>query len=121
MDICAIDLYTGEGEFIKIGAWSTFLLRDNKVKVIPSSSLPMGMLKQVDLETTRRQLMNDDIILMVTDGVTDSEAWLVKTLERCRLRNPQDIADYILKAAENQFDGLPKDDMTVLAARVWGR
>ena len=128
LDICAVDLYTGEGEFIKIGAWSTFLLRDRSVSVIPSSSLPMGMLKQVDLETTRRKLMHDDIILMVTDGVAeavegiaDKEGWLADTLERCRAQNPQDVADYILKAAENKSGGLPKDDMTVLAARVWSK
>ncbi|MCL2421060.1 MAG: stage II sporulation protein E [Defluviitaleaceae bacterium] len=128
LDICAVDLYTGEGEFIKIGACSTFLLRDRSVSVIPSSSLPMGMLKQVDLETTRRRLAHDDIILMVTDGVAetiegvpDKEGWLIKTLERCRARNPQDVADYILKAAENKSGGLPKDDMTVLAARVWAK
>ena len=126
LDICSIDLYTGEAEFIKIGAWSTFLLRNRKASVIPSSSLPMGMLKQVDLETSRRKLMHDDIILMVTDGVADAvegisdkESWLASILERCRAQSPQEIADYILKAAENQSGGLPKDDMTVLAARVW--
>ena len=128
LDICAIDLYTGEGEFIKIGACSTYILRDKSAVIIPSSSLPMGMLKQVDFEVSRRKLAHDDIILMVTDGVAeavegiaDKEAWLADTLERCRARAPQDVADYILKAAENQSGGLPKDDMTVLAARVWAK
>jgi len=125
LDICSIDLYTGEAEFIKIGAWATFILRNRKVSVIPSSSLPMGMLKQVDLESSSRKLSHDDVILMVTDGVAeavegvaDKETWLSEILERCRSRNPQEIADYIIKAAENQSGGLPKDDMTVLAARV---
>ena len=128
LDICAIDLYTGEGEFIKIGAWSSFLLRNKKASLIPSSSLPMGMLKQVDFESTHRRLQHEDIILMVTDGVAEAaegianrEAWLATTLEKCRARNPQDIADAILKAAENSSGGLPKDDMTVLVARVWDR
>ncbi|MCL2400635.1 MAG: stage II sporulation protein E [Defluviitaleaceae bacterium] len=126
LDICAIDLYTGEGEFIKIGAWSSFLLRDQTVTIIPSSSLPMGMLKQVDLEITRQKLLHDDIILMVTDGVTeavkgemDKEGWLVEHLKRCGTRTPQEVADYILKAAEKQSGGLPKDDMTILVARIW--
>ena len=125
LDICSIDLYTGEAEFIKIGAWATFILRNRRVSVIPSSSLPMGMLKQVDLESSNRKLSHEDIILMVTDGVAeavegiaDKETWLAEVLERCRSRNPQEIADYIIKAAENQSGGLPKDDMTVLAARI---
>ena len=128
LDICAVDLYTGQAEFIKIGAWATFLLRDGIVSVIRSSSLPIGMLKQVDLETTRRRLMDDDIILMVTDGVaesiegvSDKESWLASTLQKCRLHNPQDVADYIMRAAESESGGIAKDDMTILAARVRGR
>jgi len=123
LDICAIDLYTGEGEFIKIGAYSSFLLREGRASVIPSSSLPMGMLKQVDLETSRRKLRHDDIILMVTDGIAEafSDAQIAETLETARSRNPQDLADCIMKAAENKNGGLPKDDMTVLVAKVWSK
>ena len=127
LDICAIDLYTGEGEFIKIGAYSSFLLRDNNVTIIPSSSLPMGMLKQVDIEQSRRKLAHDDIILMVTDGVTDvdsslserGENWVKYFLQECPYRNPQDIADYVLEEAQRRTNDNAKDDMTVLAARVW--
>jgi serine phosphatase RsbU (regulator of sigma subunit) len=68
------------------------------------------------------------VVLMVTDGVTDAvssrydqEGWLTETLRGCRYSNPQDVADYILSEAERLSEGLPKDDMTVLAARVWER
>jgi len=129
LDICSVDLYSGEAEFIKIGAAATFILRDGKVKIIRSSSLPIGMLNDVDLEVTQGQLQHDDIIVMVTDGVTEAvsqgattitsgEDWLIYTLKQCRFHNPQDVAEYVLSEAEGLI-GLPKDDMTVLAARVW--
>jgi stage II sporulation protein E len=128
LDICSVDLYTGEAEFIKIGAASTFLLRNGKVTVIRASTLPMGMLNEVDLEVSTRKLLHDDVILMVTDGVTDAvggkydqEGWLTETLRGCKYSNPQDVADFVLSEAERMSDGLPKDDMTVLAARVWER
>jgi stage II sporulation protein E len=128
LDICSLDLYTGEAEFTKIGAASTFLLRNGKVSVIRSSSLPMGMLNSVDAEISARKLVNDDIIVMVTDGVAeaaenhpDKEGWLVETLHGCRFRHPQDVADYILEEAERAQSGPARDDMTVLAARVWER
>jgi len=123
LDICSVDLYTGDAEFIKIGAASTFILRSGKVRVIRSSSLPIGMLNDVDLEVTRHTLSHDDVVLMVTDGVTpdtERERWLAETLGKCRYRNPQDIADHILAEAEKSA-GKNKDDMTVLAARVWER
>ena len=129
LDICSVDLYTGEAEFIKIGAAPTFILRDGKVKIIRSSSLPIGMLNDVDLEVSEGQLQHGDIIVMVTDGVTEAVAqgasiissgddWMSNTLRHCRFHNPQDVAEYVLAEAE-RLAGLPKDDMTVLAARVW--
>jgi len=121
LDICSVDLYTGVAEFIKIGAAEAYVLRDGQVAVIRSSSLPIGMLNDVDLEITTRQLQHDDIIVMATDGVTTAgeEDWIKHTLKNCRYRNPQDVADYILSEAEKHQNSMPKDDMTVLAARVW--
>ncbi|MCL1882643.1 MAG: stage II sporulation protein E [Defluviitaleaceae bacterium] len=128
LDICSVDLYTGRAEFIKIGAAETFLLRDNKVSIIRSASLPIGMLNNVDLEITERELKHGDVILMVTDGVTSAgsatenlsdDDWIKPTLKSCRYTSPQDIADHILSEAERRSRSGLKDDMTVLAARVW--
>ena len=75
-----------------------------------------------------RKLTHNDIILMVTDGVTEAaegrfekEGWLTETLRGCRYQNPQDVADYILEEAERISGSPARDDMTVLAARVWER
>jgi stage II sporulation protein E len=121
LDICSVDMYTGRAEFIKIGAAETFLLRDGHVTIIRSSSLPIGMLNDVDLEITEKNLRHGDVILMVTDGITDAfkENSLEKSLKNCRWNDPQDLADYILAEAEKFSRKGPKDDMTILAARVW--
>ncbi|MCL1843795.1 MAG: stage II sporulation protein E [Defluviitaleaceae bacterium] len=137
LDICSVDLYTGKAEFIKIGAAETYLLRDGHISVIRSSSLPIGMLNDVDLEITERQLKHGDIILMVTDGVTaagsgasagselaedepfPAENWLKAALKTANYADPQDLADHILSVAERRSREGLKDDMTILAARVW--
>ncbi|MDR2649188.1 MAG: stage II sporulation protein E [Clostridiales bacterium] len=125
LDICTVDVYTGDTEFIKLGASSTYLLRDGKVFVVRSASLPIGMLKDVDMEISRKKLYHNDILVMVTDGVTDvsaadnKEDWVAGALRDCRYVNPQDIADYLLFEAQRLSDGEVGDDMTVLAARVW--
>jgi len=121
LDICALDLYTGKAEFIKIGAAEAFIVRGGHVSVIRSSSLPIGMLSDVDLEITTCQLQNDDIVVLATDGVTTAgeRDWIKLALKNCRYRNPQDVADYLLSEAEKYDGGTPRDDMTVLAARIW--
>lgn len=126
LDICSVDLYTGIGEFLKIGASSTFIVRDDEIKVIRSSSLPMGILNSVDVEITKKRLKDGDIIVMVTDGLTeiydldtDKEGWILDALSKFKSNNPQDIADYLINEAKVHSKGIIKDDMTVMAARIW--
>ena len=126
LDICALDLYSGVCEFIKIGASSTYILREGTVQVIKNKSLPMGILSDVEVESTKKRLKDGDILVMVTDGVTDfydmepeKESFLVEVLSQYKGVNPQDIADHVLAAAKEKAGGVIKDDMTVMAARVW--
>jgi len=126
LDVCCADLYSGDAEFIKIGAASTFLRRDGKVSVIRSSSLPMGAVADLDAEVSRLRLRHGDVILMVTDGVLDAasskedkEGWVSQALRDCKYVNPQDIADMVLIEAKKLSGGNIGDDMTVLAARFW--
>ena len=125
LDICTVDLYTGAGEFIKIGAASTFILRNGHVQLVKSSSLPIGILNTVDLEVSVKNLKHNDMIIMVTDGVLEAqglgegELWLSGVIQDCRLANPQDMADHILGSAKEAWAGEPRDDMTVLAAKLW--
>ena len=123
LDICLIDLYTGDTEFIKLGAAAAYLMRDDKVFFIRSSSLPIGMLKDVEIEVSKKKLYPDDILVMVTDGLAEAASqnrknWIAGALRECHYDNPQEIADYLLLEAKRMSDGEVRDDMTVLAARV---
>ncbi|MBR6401167.1 MAG: stage II sporulation protein E [Firmicutes bacterium] len=125
LDICSIDLYSGLCEFTKIGAAASFVLRGKKAEPIRSSSLPVGILSSVDTQTYTKQLMPDDIIIMVTDGVTEAntnparrEKWLSELLEHTDIRQPKELAEMIISTAKANVP-FQKDDMTVLAARVW--
>ena len=74
MDIAMIDLFSGEVEFIKIGAAPTYIKKDSRVEIIRSASLPAGILPGVDAELSRKAMDAGDMIIMVTDGVIDSMA-----------------------------------------------
>lgn len=50
IDMGTINLYTAMCEFVKIGAASTFIKRNNWVETISSTTLPIGMLKVVDYD-----------------------------------------------------------------------
>lgn len=124
IDLGIIDLYNGVGEFIKIGSASTFIKSGNEVRVLRSSSLPVGILDDIDVESEIINLDDGDIIVMVTDGVEDSmgldnEKWLRDAIRSMDSGNPRDIADRIIHMAEENYKGEIMDDMTVLVSKIW--
>ena len=126
LDVCFIDLYNGYGEFLKTGASISFLFRDGNLQIIKSSSLPIGILTNVEYEVFNKKFRDGDIIIMMTDGVFDSienihdkKQWLLEILLRLNSNNPQDICDYILSQAKIASNNIIKDDMTILTARIW--
>ncbi len=126
LDICAVNLYSGEAEFIKLGACPTYLLRNGAVSTIQAASLPVGILNAVELETCSKVLKDGDMLVMVTDGLTElpGEAgakggWIIEALCHFKGANPQDVADHLLDTAKALCNEQVQDDMTVLAARIW--
>ena len=73
LDVVIIDLYTGEARAIKIGAPPTYIKRGEEVKVIASSSLPMGIIDSIEIHTKKLSVNGDDFIIMVTDGIMDAQ------------------------------------------------
>lgn len=127
LDICCIDLYSGKAEFIKTGAAATFVIRDGKAKAIRSSSLPMGMLRYFDMDRSECRLKKNDIVLMLTDGAAEvidregmSDAVLTALMKDNKMKDPKDIAAYVLDSLKERSGFRIQDDMTVVAARIWG-
>ncbi len=126
LDICFIDLFNGSGEFIKTGATTSFLFRDGFLQTIKSSSLPIGILNNIEYEFFSKKFRNGDIIIMMTDGVfdtieniSDKKKWLLDLLITLDSNNPQDISDYIIENAKRESKNIIKDDMTILVGRIW--
>lgn len=123
LDICTINMYTGMCELAKIGACESFIISADKTEIINSSTLPIGMLNSVDMETSCIQLSDGDVIVMFTDGIRDcfdmeNENYLESLIRAVRNKDPHTISETILNSAKELSDGLPKDDMTVLTAKV---
>ncbi len=126
LDICTVDLYSGKTEFIKIGAVSTVIAHTGGTETIRSSTLPAGILGQVDTDTRTRFLEKGDVIVMMTDGVLDStgnvirnEDWLVDIIEKRHTNNPKILAESILNKAIENSQGTVRDDMTVLVSSLY--
>lgn len=124
LDIAILDLYAGNIEFVKNGACPTFIKNGKDITIMKSLSLPAGILENIDLTVYDKDIEDNDIICMCTDGIIDSnseyknkELWVKNLLEEIETDNVQKIADIILKESIDNNFGAPKDDMTVIVAK----
>lgn len=125
IDMSLFDLYAGTCEIVKAGASTTFIKYKDRVERIKSSSLPMGVVSKLEVDSARRQLEDGDLVIMLTDGVMDAlpveeQDFLMQLIiEGMQLHNPKEIAHHILEQVLECSGEMPLDDMTVLVVGIW--
>ena len=125
IDASLFDLYSGTCEFVKAGASTTFIKRKDEVETITSTSLPVGVIRELELEPVERQLESGDYVIMVTDGVLDAlpvgeqETLMRKFIKDADIVNPKELAHHILEQVLAWTEEEPVDDMTVLVIGMW--
>ncbi len=125
LDIAILDLYAGNIEFIKNGACPTYIKQNGKVQIIKALSLPAGILDNISLVVYDKDIEDNDILVMCSDGIMESnteyqnkELWVRDILESIGTDNVQKIADIITKEAIDNGYGQVKDDMTIIVAKM---
>ncbi len=126
VDIASVNLYTGETEFYKIGASATFIRhKDGGVECLLSTSLPVGVSYEIEIEQATKQLSDGDFLVMITDGVLEylhtdrPEETLEDMIAGIKTNHPGLLAKQLLDQVMVCTGGQIRDDMTVLAAAVW--
>ena len=126
VDLTIINQYTGVAQFLKLGASASFILRGDEVITLQASSLPIGILSNVDLVTFKQQLRDGDILIMVTDGMLetrnnmlDRETTFKHFILEAKSNSPEYMAKYLMSKTKNLLAGEESDDMTIAVARVW--
>ena len=125
VDMALIDQYSGTCQFLKLGAACTYVKRGSWVECIKSTSLPLGVLEEIDMETITKKLYDGDFVIMVSDGIVDAlncqdkEEAMGRIIMDINTSNPKQMAAGILTKALTMCKGVPKDDMTVICTGVW--
>jgi len=125
VDLSAIDLYSGEVDFMKVGAVASIVKSGDTIDIIKSRSLPIGILDEADIEIHSKKVKNGDLIVMLTDGVTDCDEessgkidWILDYLCRNDNVSPEELSKGIINEAKRIGKNKVKDDMTVMVSRV---
>ena len=137
LDLLIIDRNTRKAKFYKMGAASSFVLRDGKVRMFEQAALPIGIIPEIRLTHVALQLRPGDSVLMASDGMTEAGrevdaaaadrdidgTWLRELLEE---RAPAELAGisarklarWILAETVKQYGERERDDLTVAAIKI---
>ncbi|MBQ9142081.1 MAG: SpoIIE family protein phosphatase [Lachnospiraceae bacterium] len=125
LDVCSLDLYNGMCQFRKVGAAASFLKSNSYVERIAMNTLPLGIFQSLETEVVTRELIENDYIIMVTDGIIESlaaggyEDMLCSYIEDMQETNPGEMARKILQLALRCSNGRIMDDMTVVVLGIY--
>ena len=125
IDMAIVDLYKGKIEFIKVGCAPSYIKNNKKVQIIKSATLPAGVVKSISKEIIEKEIDDEEVVLMCSDGIIDSNVeyknkvlWVKYLLEDIESTNPQKCADIVLNEAVDNNYGKVKDDMSILAFKI---
>ena len=125
IDVSLFDLYSGTCEFVKAGASTTFIKRKDAVEKICSTTLPIGVLQDIEIDTVTKSLASGDYVIMVTDGIMDAlpvgeqDALMSTFILDSNIVNPKEMAHHILGQVLEWTGEVPLDDMTILVVGMW--
>ncbi len=127
VDMSIIDKHSGVCDIVKSGAATTYVKREGWVEAIKSTSLPIGVIGNVDVETTKKKLYDGDFVIMVSDGILESvneeekDKVISNIILGAKAKKPKELAFEILNKVCEKNGNLINDDMTVLVTGIWDK
>ena len=123
VDVATIDLSDATCDIIKVGSPVCFVKgKDQTEKIAGTGALPIGILETIQPSINKKMLSSNDIVILMSDGIVDAfdnDDKLQVYINNLTSQNPQEICDQILQKAILLDDGQAKDDMTVVAVRIF--
>ena len=119
VDLLEIDLLHGSACFVKSGAAASYVRRGDSLFRIRAGTVPMGILGALDAERIRFDVQAGDVIVMLSDGISQSEedaVWLCELLSGEWEGGSAVMAERIIEGAHRHTDR--RDDMTVALLEI---
>ena len=115
LDLFRFDLYTGEASFIKCGAAPSYVKREGTIYRIGSEGTPIGVGSEALGERVRAEVKPGDLVIMTSDGVSDTQGGQLKFIERMSGEIGSSLSEF---AEEIVSLGQGGDDRSALVIRI---
>ncbi|MCL2693657.1 MAG: SpoIIE family protein phosphatase [Oscillospiraceae bacterium] len=120
LDVCRIDLYSGDVELFKAGSAPTYISCNRRVVKAAGKGLPVGINHRPVYERQSFTIGHSDLIIMASDGAELSERWLEHELGKNEWgkEDMNSFAQSIATAAKFSSDKEREDDISVIAVKL---
>ena len=119
VDLMELDMAESRARFYKSGAAPTYVFRNGGLFKLRSHTVPVGIMKDIDAGKLDLEVSVGDVIVMVSDGVTDGKEecpWLFDLLRsQGNKATPDRLAELVVKYAKAEGTG---DDISVVAIKI---
>lgn len=119
IDLCRLDLVKCRANFYKCGAAPTYIFRDGSLFKLRSRTVPIGIVGDVDIGRIDMELCPGDVIVMVSDGVTQGREECPELFEHLRTRllthSAEQLADSVIDFAKKHGS---TDDVSVVVIKL---
>lgn len=116
LDLAIFDAHRKEIEFYKNGSMHSFIIREEAIIEIEGRSLPIGIMSDIDAKYEKHELITNDFIVMLSDGVGEiEENQIINYIMDHKDQSAQAIASYF-NPILHQASAI--DDVTLLILKV---
>ncbi len=118
LDLVCIDLYTGRAELYKCGAQDSLLKHRGKLTNVNTSSLPLGIISNIEVGTLCCNLNRGDVLILCSDGVREEDFYhlrnALKVFENGDVKSfTADISNTVRRSQPEK-----KDDFTLITIAI---
>lgn len=117
LDAVKINMDTCGLVVIKSGASATLIRHKSQVIKITSPTFPIGIIQQAETFSCDYEFEKNDIIIMLSDGISENEYQYIKEL-LLRKDDLKQIVHEICDKSEKFIGGKRRDDITVIGLKV---
>lgn len=119
VDSVKLDLFTGKCEFYKAGAAKSVVYHNGHTSKIFCDTMPIGILKDADVDRQSVVLSDGDIVVLLSDGAVDvGNEWIEEEVRKNAKQSAENIADLIAAKAKVLRAVTVDDDITVMVMKI---
>lgn len=118
LDVCRINLYTGDISLYKAGSASTFVRCGKSFSELSGNGIPFGVDFKADYSESSFKVGFGDVIIMASDGADIDKTWLERIVMREKSADLNGIIATIGEALRLGAEKGKEDDITVIGVKI---